>query len=177
LFKHFYIEPICSKVSQSLQCLKPHKKILESCARADGIALREVMKVSCKANGTRLVEFIEEGGIDCITNDREEVSECFNHLAATKSNLTTSEEVCGFFRQARDCIFSALNKCDKKKPAELLHSLLEDVVHETPGNCLSLSLQSRSGSSASPKATTTSFLQLITLLPVLLIGALLRGLF
>jgi hypothetical protein len=45
-----------------------------------------------------LLEFIEEGGIDCISENREELGHCFNALAEMKNNtmaLQTSEQICG----------------------------------------------------------------------------------
>jgi len=54
LLRHIYIEPFCNKISESLECLQPHKRIIESCVRDDGKALQELMHVAFRGNGSKL---------------------------------------------------------------------------------------------------------------------------
>jgi hypothetical protein len=135
LFRQLYIEPVCSKVSQSMACLKPHKKIIENCAREDGKAMQELLKSACKRNGTKIVEFIKEGGFDCITSRADEFSGCFKHKNATEV-LQSSNDVCSYFQTVRDCAISVFFKCDKKIPGKIIKSIFEEVDLETGGRCL-----------------------------------------
>jgi len=149
IFRHIYIEPICNKISQSLGCLKPHKMIIDNCARDDGKALQQLMNVSCRGNGTKLIEFLEAGGIDCVLEERESILSCFATVSEQKRNLTSSAEVCSYFRQSRDCFMDSLFHCANNKPGEIVHGILEEVAKESEGNCLTSQLRGSTSNSHS----------------------------
>jgi len=174
LFKQLYIEPVCSKVSQSLACLKPHRKIIENCARDDGKALQELLKSSCKRNGTKIVEFIKEGGFDCITSQADDFSQCFKTKNATVV-LQSSVDVCGYFRTVRDCAISVFSKCEKKIPGKIVKSIFEEVNMELNGRCLGFeAMEQNDAAPQELEANSASYFHRIslTLTPITLFVAL-----
>jgi len=135
LFRQIYVEPICSRVSMSMDCLKPHRKIIENCARDDGKALQELLKSACKLNGTKIAEFVKEGGFECVSKQPDEFAACFKPNTE-KEVLSTSKDVCSYFRSVRDCAIPLFFKCDKKKPGKIVRAIFEEVNTETKGKCL-----------------------------------------
>ena len=82
----------CKKTPTVLDCVKEFTNVSELCLEEkEKDSLKVVLNVSatlaefvCHKDGDRIAMFIAEGGVECLTNQKDGVQECFNNTLGSK---------------------------------------------------------------------------------------------
>lgn len=98
----------------------------------------------CHNDGDRIALFMAEKGVDCLKNHSESIKVCVEEKVpeikeliedADSINLarfTLSEENCKKLNEAKECVVKYTSKCDDETPANILGSLITQMLKVTP---------------------------------------------
>lgn len=141
----------CKRRSRLMACAEDVFTKLERCAdekqKQDLNITRRVIDAGidfvCHNDGDRIALFMAEKGEECLTNHSKSIGECIeNKIPKIKNyakdnemditSFTINEENCKNLHTIQECVVTYTSKCDDETPANILGSLITQMLKVTP---------------------------------------------
>uniref|UniRef100_A0A0P4W5V1 Uncharacterized protein n=1 Tax=Scylla olivacea TaxID=85551 RepID=A0A0P4W5V1_SCYOL len=142
----------CKRRSRLMACAEDVFTKVERCAdekqKQDLNITRRVIDAGidfvCHNDGDRIALFMAEKGEECLKNHSKNIEECIedkiprikeyknDHDGIDITTFTINEENCKNLYGIQDCVVKHTSKCDDETPANILGSLISQMLKVTP---------------------------------------------
>ncbi|MFB9840684.1 DUF1397 domain-containing protein, partial [Actinoallomurus acaciae] len=141
---------VCKKERSLLKCFEDMADAIAPCVDTDVSietskkTVKELADYLCDNDAEKTTVFFEEGGMDCIGNHSEQLTQCQNVIRDfyASDKKYTNAEVCKLYEGVTDCIVSEISKCPKQSSSQFIShifaSLKPDQCPNTADNLVEL---------------------------------------
>jgi len=130
---------VCPLQQQLFKCLTEFSKVVDGCLTVDEKETKDnllgvvsgVSDYVCENEGSRVITFIEQEGVECVNNTLVEgdmvCAEKAKAIVDDDFSFLQTEASCNSFGEERLCILGNIQKCNKPKITEIIDGLFNVV--------------------------------------------------